>query len=95
MSAKIDKSLVEHVAKLAHLHLSPDEVAYYEIQLTKVLGHISKLDRLKSMDLHEELSAETTLERVDTIVNADVIEAAMVQAPQRIGTAFQVPRMIE
>ncbi len=94
---KIDEPLVRHVAKLAHLHLSEEEVAYYCGQLTKILTHVDKLKDLKKIAEPEDLDAVrvSTLERMDQSVDAKVIDAALRQAPQRIGSAFQVPRIIE
>ncbi len=93
---KIDRTLVEHVAKLAHLRLKPGEVEYYGTQLSKILSYIEQLQELKDAGLEPDgLSEASTPERSDVVVHANVLAAALTQAPEHIGSAFQVPRIIE
>lgn len=93
---KIDHKLVEHVAKLAHLNLKPDELEYYGTQLSKILSHIEQLQELKSVPAPNAGGVQSsTLERPDLVVAANVLDAALAQAPEHIGSAFQVPRIIE
>lgn len=96
---KIDAQLVKHVAGLAHLELTADEVAYYEAQLSKVLGYIEVLDAMPTGDLPADWRNDTagpaTPERPDVAKASLDPEDALAAAPQRTGTAFQVPRIIE
>ena len=96
---KIDADLVKHVANLANLELMPDELAYYETQLSKVLGYIDMLDKMPANDLPLDWRSDTTgpatPERRDVLTASLDPEEALAAAPQRTGTAFQVPRIIE
>ena len=46
MSAEINKETVEHLAKLARLKLSPEEVKRLSGDLQKILGHFEELNKL-------------------------------------------------
>ena len=94
---KLDSQLVREVAKLAHLKLSDDEVSHYQIQLENILKYIQKLDNMptqvESANSHtEELNGT---ERPDLAVPSIGAALAVSQAPERSGTYFQVPRIIE
>ncbi len=95
----IDEKLVRHVAKLAHLHLTDAEVAHYQLQLDKIMGHVSQLAELRDVTLTPEqqrnIVPPSAKQRADEAVDAKVIDQALKQAPQHIGSAFQVPRIIE
>jgi aspartyl-tRNA(Asn)/glutamyl-tRNA(Gln) amidotransferase subunit C len=96
---KIDASLVQHVANLANLALTPEEVSYYEVQLTKVLGYVAVLDGMPEGGLPSDWRSDTLggamPERPDAPAPSLPAEEALAAAPQRAGTAFQVPRIIE
>ena len=96
---KIDAALVKHVASLANLALTPEDVAYYETQLSKVLGYVALLDQVPTGGLPDDWRNDTegppTPERADVMVASLPSEDALAAAPQRLGTAFQVPRIIE
>jgi aspartyl-tRNA(Asn)/glutamyl-tRNA(Gln) amidotransferase subunit C len=95
---KIDAALVTHVASLANLELSPDEVTHYEVQLGKIISHIEQInempDPLGAAFRSDTLGAATP-ERLDVVVPSLSPEEAMAAAPKKVGTAFQVPRIIE
>ncbi len=99
---KVDRELVRKVADLAHLSLSEQEMGLYQERLAKVLSYVEQLD-----EVHESLDKNwrpdtsrgeagvSTLERPDVVEGSLPVEEAMKQAPARIGTAFQVPRILE
>lgn len=99
ISVQIDAALVRHVANLAHLELTPEEVAYYETQLSKVMGYIEVLNSMPTGDLpadwRNDTAGDPTPERADVLLPSLDPEEALAAAPQRTGTAFQVPRIIE
>lgn len=95
---KVDKQLVERVAELANLALKDDEVAHYETQLGRILSYIEQLGELKDAlgsDWRSDTKGASTPERRDIAVASLSPEEALSQAPRRVGTAFQVPRIIE
>ncbi len=95
---KIDATLVRHVAGLAHLELTADEVSYYETQLGKILVHIAQLDLMPDRlpkDWRSDTAGAPTPERDDVRFESLPIDVALGQAPRRSDSAFQVPRIIE
>ena len=94
----VERSLVLHVASLAHLELSEADVIYYQTQLGKILEHIEVLAKMPDPlgdDWRSDVLGEPTPERADVEKASLTPEDAMSQAPRRVGTAFQVPRIIE
>ncbi len=99
---KVDRELVRKVADLAQLSLSEQEIGMYEERLSKVLSYVEQLDQLHE-SLGKDWRPDTSrggpgarlFERDDVVVESIPVEEAMKQAPARIGSAFQVPRIIE
>jgi len=91
---EVTKQTVQHVAELANLRLTEEEIAHYETQLGKILSYIQMLEKLDGSPL-EKKTQESTPERNDNVVESLSVELSLSQAPQKIGTAFQVPRILE
>jgi len=96
--SRIDRSTVEKVASLAHLKLSEEELAYYELQLDRVLDYMQQLDSAEDAlpsDWRADLASPVTPERTDEAHPSLVIEKVLASAPKVAGTAFVVPRILE
>ncbi len=95
---QIDRQTVEKVAQLAHIKLTEEEFSYYEQQLGSVLGYMQQIqaasDQLPS-DWRADLEGTSCPERNDEAQPSQVIEKVLQSAPKVVGTAFQVPRIIE
>ena len=95
---KLDRETVLQVAKLARLKLSEDEVSYYQSQLSKVVDYFSIIDNATD-SLGEswrfDIEGNGIPQREDTSVESQVVERVLESAPKTVGTAFQVPRIIE
>jgi aspartyl-tRNA(Asn)/glutamyl-tRNA(Gln) amidotransferase subunit C len=89
----IDREQVLHVARLARLRLSDEEVQTMTGELSKVLDHIEKISEL-DLDGVEPTSHVVELENV---LREDVPrpslprEKALEQAPDSDGAGFRVP----
>lgn len=92
---QIDAHMVAKVAKLAHLKLSEEEVVYYQNHLESILGYVQQLDKLAQLHPAAASEPETQSERDDVKLASVGAEQAVIQAPERSGTFFQVPRIIE
>ena len=101
MTAKVDLSSIRHIAKLSNLRLSAMEESSFESQLRRILSYVDEISAAE-----ESVSASTTsqngddqrftiYERPDLESKCLTVEAALSQAPKKIGTAFQVPRIID
>jgi aspartyl-tRNA(Asn)/glutamyl-tRNA(Gln) amidotransferase subunit C len=93
----ISKEEVQHVARLARLHLSPEELERMREQLDVILAYI---DKLRELDVEgvEPTSHAVPLVNVmrdDAVAPCLSQEAALANAPNRAGEFFRVPRIIE
>lgn len=95
---RIDRQTVEKVARLAHIQLSEEEIEYYQGQLGSVLDYMQQIqsaaDQLPG-DWRADTSGASCPERDDEAKPSSVIDKVLQSAPKVVGTAFQVPRIIE
>jgi aspartyl-tRNA(Asn)/glutamyl-tRNA(Gln) amidotransferase subunit C len=93
---KIDRKAVLHLANLANLTVSEDEISDLQQKLSGIVDYISSLNELSADNIadHESLIIETR-ERDDVVEPSLLPEEALSQAPAKAGTAFQVPRIID
>ena len=93
----ISSEEVEHVARLARLELTAEEIERFRGQLSAIL---ERAQRIQSLDLDDLPPTShpvqlTNVWRPDDVVPVDDAEAIMANAPQREGTFFRVPRILE
>ena len=91
--ARITKEEVLHVARLARLELSDDEVAKFQEQLSDILEAVSKVSEL---DLSDVPPTSHPLEVVNVWEDDEPrpclpVEEALANAPEREGDFFKVP----
>jgi aspartyl-tRNA(Asn)/glutamyl-tRNA(Gln) amidotransferase subunit C len=89
----IDRAQVLHVARLARLELTEDEVARMSDELSAVLGHIEKIGEL---DLDGVAPTAHVVEvsnalRPDVVVASLPHEVALASAPAVADGGFRVP----
>ncbi len=89
----IDREQVLHVARLARLKLTDEEVERMAIELSTVLDHIENLEQV---DLHG-VAPTTHVVPVENVLRADVAatslphEVALANAPLEAAGGFAVP----
>jgi len=94
--ATLTRADVEHVAYLARLGLTPDELARLEGQLNHILDQYAKLAELDTDDIPP--TAQTI--ELENILRDDVtrpslpVEAVLANAPERDGDFFVVPAIL-
>jgi aspartyl-tRNA(Asn)/glutamyl-tRNA(Gln) amidotransferase subunit C len=93
LAEKID---VRHVAKLARIALSEDEVVRFGEQLGNLLEHVNVLSELDtaSVPATAQVVESRNVERPDEIGPCLDRETVLSMAPQRQGGFFRVPRII-
>jgi aspartyl-tRNA(Asn)/glutamyl-tRNA(Gln) amidotransferase subunit C len=94
---KITREQVRHVAKLARLSLSDDEVAMFTGQMADILAYVEKLNELDT-DGIVPTSHAVPMENAfrDDVVRPSIgADAALANAPDRIADFFRVPKVIE
>lgn len=93
----IDRKTVEHVAKLARLQLSGEELATYEKQLGAILDYIAKLETL-DVQSAEPLTNPAEISNVfrDDVVTPSLPRPdALRNAPDKNDDFFIVPKVVE
>ncbi len=94
---KITPQIVAHVARLARLELSEEEAARMEAQMGGILGYIGLIDTIDTADVPPTSHVLTiaNVMREDEVRPSLALEKGLANAPERTGTAFKVPRILE
>lgn len=97
---KLTEQEVRHVAQLANLALTEDEIAHMMHDLDGILTHIDKLHELDTTGVQP--MAQVLYDAEETATLREDVErpplgntAALANAPQAGGGYFKVPKVIE
>ena len=91
----ITQETVQHVAKLARLELTPDEVQRYTQDLGKILSLVEQLNEVDLSQIELALQAEQpTVFREDKGVREFTRETLMANAPDEEDGFFRVPKIL-
>ena len=94
---KLSREEVEHIADLAKLALSDDEIATYQAQLSAILEHFEQLQELET----KEIPPTATVLPLQSVTRPDHVEEplarekALENAPQTEDGCFKVPAVLE
>ena len=94
---KISRNEVEHVARLARLALQPEELEALTGQMDAILDYVDKLNELDTEGI-EPTAHAVPMEnafREDLVKPSIGIERAQQNAPEKDGSCFKVPKVIE
>jgi aspartyl-tRNA(Asn)/glutamyl-tRNA(Gln) amidotransferase subunit C len=92
---KITQEQVKHVAKLARLQLSPQEVETYTGQLDAILGAFQKLSEV-TIQTPEKAAAKPELPMREDFIAPPLSHQAVFQnAPSQEQGGFAVPKIVE
>lgn len=94
---KITSDQVAHVAKLARLAVTPDEVHLFAEQLSSILTYVEKLNQLDTSHIEptSHVLPLSNVFREDKVRNSLPTEKVFETAPEREGPFFRVPKIIE
>ncbi len=93
----IDSSQVSHIARLARLSISDEELELFGSQLSDILTHIKKLEQLDTSGV-EPTSHALLLENVDRpdeVRESLAVDEVLANAPDRQNGFYRVPKIIE
>jgi len=93
----IGKDDVKHIAKLARLKLSGEEINYFTGQLSRIIDYIGQLKEVDTSSV-EPITHVLSLKNVfrEDITKASLKkEAVLRNAPAKEEGLFKVPRIIE
>ena len=93
----ISRQDVQHVARLARLHLSDDELDRMREQLDAILAYVDKLRQLDVEGVEPTSHAVPLVDvmRDDALAPCLTQDEALANAPDRVDAFFRVPRIIE
>ena len=94
---KLSREEVQRVAVLARLRLTPEEQSRLTEELDRILGYMDKLNQLDTadVDLFSHTANITNTLREDQVTTWPNADALLANAPDRDGTFFKVPKIIE
>ena len=94
---KLSREEVQRVAVLARLRLTPEEQSSLTDELDRILDYMDKLNQLDTadVDLFSHAANITNTLREDQVTNRPNADALLANAPDRDGTFFKVPKIIE
>ena len=97
MGFSLDKEEVKHIAHLARLRVSDEEVALYAAQLTDIIGYVNQLNTLDTSDVQPTSHALpiTNVFRDDEPGSTLTPEEALSNAPKSSDDCFQVPKVLD
>jgi aspartyl-tRNA(Asn)/glutamyl-tRNA(Gln) amidotransferase subunit C len=85
---------VRHIARLARLELSDDEVARFQVELSKILDYVAQLDALEAEMAAEPRSADQP-PRDDVVEPWPDVRPLHGEAPDFNDGYYRVPRVVE
>jgi aspartyl-tRNA(Asn)/glutamyl-tRNA(Gln) amidotransferase subunit C len=93
----ISRQDVQHVARLARLHLTDDELERMREQLDAILAYVDKLRQLDVEGVEPTSHAVPLVDvmRDDALAPCLTQDEALANAPDRVDAFFRVPRIIE
>lgn len=91
---KID---VGHIAHLARLRLTEEEREIFGSQLSSILGYVEKLNELDASGVEptSHVLEMKNISREDELRHSLPVDDALMNAPDRSGSFYRVPKIIE
>ncbi len=97
MANVIDDATIDYVGILAKLELSDEEKEQAKKDMASMLDYIDQLNELDTTGV-EPMSHVFPVENVmreDVVINGDMSEQTLFNAPERKDTAFVVPKTVD
>lgn len=93
----LSREEVEHIAMLARLNLSEEELERYRQQLSSILDHFAKLQTLDTADVPglSSVLAESLTLREDEAGQSLPTPDVLANAPSQAADQFRVPPVLE
>lgn len=94
MSAQFD---VRYTAQLARLHLSEEEIAKFQTQISQILAYVEKLEQVDVTGVEPTAHANAVFNvfRKDESRDWFTAREALANAPREANQLFVVPKVIE
>ena len=94
--SQISRDEVAHLARLARLALTDDELDSYAGQLDAILGHVSQIQAVDVTGVEPTGNPlkDVNVTRPDTLMPCLTQEQALAEAPEAVEGRFAVPRIL-
>lgn len=94
--ANISKDEIIHIAKLAMLNLSDEEIARYTSDMQEILGYAEMINNLDTSDINETIAAteQANVFRKDEIKEFKTRDELLQNAPSQDEGMFRIPKVI-
>lgn len=93
---ELTKELINHIAELAHLKLTDEEIKKFQKELSQILDYVNQLNEVDTSNvdpLHHPLPI-TNVFREDKVKKSIEREEALKNAPDSTDEFFKVPKVI-
>jgi aspartyl-tRNA(Asn)/glutamyl-tRNA(Gln) amidotransferase subunit C len=93
---KIDDQMIEKISRLAYLEFEEEEKEKIRQDLEQILTFVEKLKELDTENVEPlvYLSDKTDVLREDRMIPTITTEEALLNAPEKSGPFFKVPKVI-
>lgn len=93
----VSGEVVEHVARLAHIGLTDDEVPRLAIELSSVLDHVSRLGQVDTSGIPptSQVGPLEDVMRDDVVAPSWPVAAVLANAPHRRSDLFEVQAVLD
>ena len=97
MEGKNDKIDVAYVAELARLELTDEEKAVFQPQLESIVKYVEKISEVDVEGIEPMMHGKALVNafREDVVRSSMSREAALANAPARVGDEFLLPKIVE
>jgi aspartyl-tRNA(Asn)/glutamyl-tRNA(Gln) amidotransferase subunit C len=95
--SEITAEQVAHLANLARIDLSPEEITRLTTELGQIVDSVAKVSAVATPDVPATSHPMplTNVFRADTVVPSLTVEQALSGAPDRDGDKFRVPAILD
>ena len=93
---KIDDQMIDKISRLAYLEFGEEEKEKIRLDLEQILNFIEKLKELDTEDVEPliYISDKENVMREDRVIQTITTEEALLNAPEKSGNFFKVPKVI-
>ena len=93
---KVDKKQVIHIAKLANLNLTEEEIDKYANNLEEILNFAEIINSIDTENISETIMSNQNVNvfRKDEVVQFDNREELLKNAPSKDEGMFQIPKVL-
>jgi len=94
---KLSREEVGHIATLARLKLSEEEIAKYQDQISGILDYVEKLGAVDTSEVEptSQVTGLTNISREDRIIESGIEKELVACAPESADGFVVIPKIFE